>query len=599
MAKKTKQKAFTLVETVVSVAIFAILAVTAYGLYATIARAITNYRGASTVSSLADQYLEIARNLPYSEVGTQSGNPHGPLPDSFSPINVSFNGNEYSIYYVVNAIHDPADINVGVQDYKQVKLYIENVSTGEKKSFVTTIAPISLASMGSGGVLSIQVINKAWQPVPYATINITNIDLEPNINLLRTTDDQGRWLEIGLPADDHYRIIVTKDGYSDDQTYSADDYPGATNQDAAVILGQVTNATFIIDHLSSLSFYTLDQTCQPLPSLGVIVGGAKLIAPGVLKFYEEYTSNLSGLISPSTTSSCSNTCGVASCCLEYDTYSPAVGEGTYMVYGTSPVQSVDLLPDSNQNFNLILGQRTANSLLVVVKDASENPIEGATVELQGPTTASGVTGGSAWNQNEWTGGPGQEDFQDASKYYYDDGNISASEIPEALRLLKVDGSYMPFGSLVSSTFDTGTEETRYTSLTWKPEVQADPATIVKFQIASNNDNETWDFTGPDGTDDSFYTASGTPINSMNDNNRYIRYKAFLSTTKTNQTPVLSSVTINYVSGCPTPGQVMLPGLVQSNTYSVTVSYDEAGYQPQTVNNLGINGYFILQVTLYQ
>lgn len=593
-----KNKGLTLIEVVVSVGIFAVLAMSAYGLYATVTNAIIYYRGQATVSALAGQYLEIARNLPYSQVGTENGNPHGPLPDLPSPLNVTFNGIDYQVYYVVNALHDPADINIGVQNYKQVKLYIKNMSTGKANSFVTTIAPISLASMGSGGVLSVQVINKAWELVPGAVVNIINTNITPNINLTRTTGADGKWIEIGLTPDSNYHVVVTKSGYSTDQTYSATQYPNASNLDAIVIQGQVTQTTFIIDHLSNLVFNTLNQTCQSISGVGVNVQGAKTISPGLPKFNKPYISDGSGMIYPASTSSCSNSCGAGSCCLEWDVYTPTLTGSTYMVYGTSPVQSVYLLPNSSQNFNLILGPKTANSLLAVVKDVSENPIEGATVELDGPDTGSAVTGGSVWYQDDWTGGSGQEDFEDTSKYYEDDGNISADEIPYALRLLKFAGSYVPSGALVSSTFDTGTDETFYTSLNWRPDTQLNPEeTIVKFQIATNNDNETWNFTGPDGSSDSFYTVPGTTISSANNNNRYVRYKAFLSTTDPQRTPELSSISVNYVSGCPTPGQVMFPGLAASENYTVTVSYDVQGYQSQTFNNVDIDGYFILQVTL--
>lgn len=602
MKKNLKQKGFTIIEVVVSIGIFAVLAMSAYGLYTTIFNAIIYYRGQATVSALAGQYLEVARNLSYSQVGTENGNPHGPLPDSPSPLNITFNGVDYQIYYVVNALHDPADINIGVQDYKQVKLYVKNVSTGKTNSFVTTIAPISLASMGSGGVLSLQIIDKAWQPVSGAVINIINANITPNINLTRTTGDDGKWIEIGLPPDSNYHIVVTKNGYSADQTYSATQYPDAPNLDAVVLQGQVTQATFIIDHLSNLVFNTLDQTCQPISDVEVNAQGAKTISPGVLKFDESYISDNSGMISPKSTSSCSSSCGASSCCLEWDTYTPTLTGSTYMVYGTSPVQSVDLLPDSSQNFNLILGPKTDNSLLVVVKDVLGNPIEGATVELSGPDVGSAVTGGSVWYQDDWTGGEGQSNFEDTSKYYEDDGNIDTDEIPYALRLSEFDGSYMPSGALVSSTFDTGTDETSYTSLNWRPDTQLNPEeTIVKFQIAANatnNGEETWDFAGPDGSSSSFYTVPGTVISSDNNGKQYVRYKAFLSTEDPQRTPELSSISVNYVSGCPTPGQVMFSGLTNGN-HTVTVSYDAQGYQSQTFESVNIGGYFILQVTLLQ
>ena len=595
LAPKFFLAGFSLIEIIVSVAIFAILATSAYGLYATIVKAITYYRGQTTISALANQYLEVARNLSYSQIGTLSGNPNGPLPDSPAPLAVNFNGVDYQIYYVVNALHDPADINIGVQDYKQVKLYVKNVFTGVTNSFVTTIAPISLASLGSGGVLSVQAINKEWLPVSGATAHITNTSITPNINLTRTSGVNGKWIEIGLPPDSNYHITVTKSGYSVDQTYSVAQYPNASNPDAAVIDGEVTQTTFLIDRLSSLSFTVLNQTCQPIPSVGVNVRGSKLIGPGATKFNENYTSDGSGEIYPASATSCSSSCGAASCCLEWDVYTPALTGLQYMIYGTSPVQSVDLSPNTKQNFNLILGPETDNSLLVVAKDVSGNPIEGAKIELSNIGIGyddTKYTGGSAWNQNDWSGGSGQINWVFTSQYYQDDGGISNNAIPLALRLAPGSSPYGLYGSLISSSFDTGTNQTSYTTLNWKATVE-DQVTSVKFQIATNNDNETWNFTGPDGTDGSYYEVSGTTINSINNNKRYVRYKVFLSTTDQQKTPMLSNITVNYVSGCSTPGQVIFTGLTADANYAIIINDDPE----QTFNNIDIIGYFIFQAVL--
>jgi len=584
-----KSRGVTLIEMIVVTVIVAILFSSAYGLYAVIIKAIAFYRTETTVSALAGQYLEIARNLPYAEIGTVNGNPPGNLPDETNTVTVIFNGYDYRVYYVVNALHDPADSNPTVQDYKQVKLYVEDVDNGKKHSFVTTVAPINLASMGSGGALSIEVFDSVGQPVSSAQISIVNNDIVPNINLSRTSDINGNWDEVGLPESaNNYHVTVSKSGYSVDQTYpSTIANPDPTKPDATILNGQVTQISFSIDKTSSLVFDTLDQSCQPLSGIDLEIQGSKLIGtPNVFKFDNNYTSGAGGQIQLSN--------------IEWDNYTPLVigGQG-YMIYGSYPVQQVILLPDTSQNFNLILGPKTDHSLLVVARDSStDNPIEGAYVNLQGGSPlidVTQVTGGSILSQQGWSGGSGQENFTDEIRYFEDDGNISASVLPAALRLAEISGSYVSSGYLISSTFDTGTSSTQYTTLAWNPASQ-DPAASVRFQIASNNDNSTWDFAGPDGTAGTFYTVPGSAINSLNNNNRYIRYKVFLSTTNFSITPVLSNLSINYVSGCFTPGQTVFPGLSQ-NTYQAIIS--APGYLPQTVNNIDVSGYYILQVSLSQ
>jgi hypothetical protein len=270
-----------------------------------------------------------------------------------------------------------------------------------------------------------------------------------------------------------------------------------------------------------------------------------------------------------------------------------------MIYGSSPIQQINLLPDTTQLFNLILGAKTDNSLLVIVKDSGTgNSIEGASVTLTNSdplVNLNRITGGSLWSQQFWNGGSGQIAWSNTTKYFQDDGGISTTDIPLAMRLINSNGNTLvTSASLESSTFDTGSGVTTYTTLNWQPTSQ-DPAVTVKFQIAANNDNSTWNFMGPDGTSGTYYTTSDTSVSSVHNNQRYIRYKAYLSTNDTTKNPTVTSVNINYVSGCFTPGQVIFPGLATSASYQVAVSM--SGYLIETISNLNISGYQVLQVLL--
>ncbi len=590
LKNEAKKGGFSLVESLVALAIFVVIAMVIYQTSALMVKGISAYRDNVALSNLADEYMEVVHNLPYSTVGTLSGNPHGSLPDLPNATQINLNGSTYQIYYVVNYISDPADPSSS-PDYKQVKLYIKNITSGKIYDFVTTIVPKDLESLPNTGALSIEVFNAVGQPVPDATINITNTDITPNINLTRTTNASGDWIEVGLPDSvNGYHIVVTKNGYSSDQTYtSSASNPNPIKPDSTIANGQVTQISFSIDQLSSLSFSTLDQLCSVLPNIGMEVQGAKLIgSPNILKFDHDYTSDSNGNISLGS--------------IEWDNYTPILTDPTKMVYGSSPIQVVTVLPDTAQSFTLILGPKTTNSLLVIVKDSTtNNPIENADVQLEDATDTQtnfeGFTGGNIWSSNDWSGGSGQADWSDDTKYFSDDGHVSTNVIPTALRLLSYDGgvTYTSNGSLISSTFDTGTASTTYTTLDWQPTSQ-NPATLIQFQIATSNTDTattTWNFIGPDGTNASYYTTPGTTINSPSA--RYLRYEVFLSTTDDTETPVLTSVNINYVSGCFTPGQVFFPGLQKDSNYQITVS--APGYATQTISPLSISGYQSFQVSL--
>lgn len=586
-------RGFSLIEIIVAIAVIAILFSAVYELFISVINGIAYYRERTTISALSDQYLEIARNLPYSQLGTVNGNPPGSLPDLPNAVNISFDNKNYQVYYVVNYIDDPADGTIlqgtdpAPNDYKQIKLYVKNATTGSTNSFLTNVVPKNLEDLSSGGALSLKVFNAVGEPISGAAIHITNTLLDPDIDLTRITDSDGNWIEVGLPNSiNSYHLEATKNDFSSDQTYPiTEQNPNPTKPDATISNGQVTQISFSIDQLSDLTFNTQSQTCQPISEVDVKVQGTKLIGtPNVLKFDNNYTSNSIGQISIPD--------------IEWDNYTPSLTETSYMIYGTSPIQPAVILPNTSQNFSLILGPKTNNSLLVLVKDSAINsPIEGANVELQNISPAvdiTKITGGSVWSQQDWSGGPGQEDFVDTARYFEDDGNVNSNGATSGLELVKNGSFYVPSGSLTSSAFDTGTNLTSYTILTWQPTSQ-DPATSVKFQVATNNDNSTWDYLGPDGTSNTFYTIPGTTISQANSNNRYMRYKVFLSTEDPSKTSVLTSVNFNYISGCFTPGQVIFTGLEAFDTYEITVSMPE--YQTKTISNLHINGYEFLEVSL--
>lgn len=586
-----RRAGFSLITTMVAVAIFAMLAIAAYDLEVAATKALRAYREKEDVAALADQYIEIARNLPYSEVGTLSGNPHGILPDQPNEVTISRNGATYDVYYVVNYVNDPAASTTenSTEDYKQLKVIVTNPSDGLVVPFVTTIIPQGLSTV-SGGVLSVQVINADGQPVPDAQLTISNNSVSPAINVTRTTNSSGDWVEVGLPASaNSYQLSATKNGYSTDETYaSTQQNPNPTKPQSTVVNGQTTSVSFSIDQESSLTVNTVNQSCLPISGVGLQIEGTKLIGtdPNVYKFDNTYTSNASGEVALSP--------------IEWDTYTPSVTSPSYMIYGSSPIQQIDLLPGTSQQSTLVLGPATANSLLVIVKDSSTgNPIQGATVQLESTSpsyNSSELTAGSILYQNNWSAGAGQYDFSTSTEYYSDNGEIDTQTLPTGVRLKQFAGQYASSGELTSSSFDTGTASTSYTTLFWNPTSQS-ASSSIEFQIATNNDDQTWNFVGPDGTANTYYTVPGTTINAAQSGNRYLRYEMFLASASTSTTPVASNVTVNYVSGCASPGQAMFAGLSGGSNYTLVVSMP--GYQSQTIPNITIGGYNTLQVQLSQ
>ncbi|MBL8030621.1 MAG: carboxypeptidase regulatory-like domain-containing protein, partial [Candidatus Doudnabacteria bacterium] len=579
-----------------SLAIFVIIALGVLGSYAALSRSVKVARERTILASLASNYMEIVKNMPYSQVGTKIGNPNGPLADFTNPIITKIESYTYRIYYEVTYIDDPADNSAPTDlepaDYKQIKMHVTNTTTGQLTSFTTNMVPKGLEGTLNAGALRINVINSSGQPIFGASIHIESTTTAPNIILDRTSDSAGQWVEVGLPAKvNGYRIVVTKAGYSTDQTYPITaQNPSPIKPDATIVDGQVTQITFSIDLLSTLNIRTLNGLCQNLNGVNMNVKGAKLIGitPDVLKFNNNYSS-AGGLIALSN--------------LEWDTYTPTLLTGqSWVVLGTSPIQKIDVLPGTTQTFTAILGTNTtANSLLVIVKDSSTgSAVEWANVHLHKggsvPQDYYGITGGSVWVQQDWTAGGGQVNWSTSSpdRYFQDDANIDINSVPTGVRLNKITGRYVASGWFESSTFDTGTSATNFTTLNWQPLSQSASTTLL-LQVAANNDNSTWNYIGPDGTSSTYFSVPGSSIPSSLDGSQYVRYKAFLQTLDDKKTPVLTSVEVNYVSGCYTPGQIWFGDLTAGNNYDLEVSLP--GYQTVNLNNLNVSGNQTLEVLM--
>jgi hypothetical protein len=158
--------------------------------------------------------------------------------------------------------------------------------------------------------------------------------------------------------------------------------------------------------------------------------------------------------------------------------------------------------------------------------------------------------------------------------------------------------YTSSGNLTSSTFDTGNPTTQYGRISWQPGSQNPTCgeNSLKFQLATNPNyvsDMAWKFLGPDGTSETYYTNSKTAIYQGHGNERYIRYKAYLSTQDTQVSPILSDVAIEYIALCSRPGQVFF-SLPQGGNYEISVSMP--GYSTY-VDTINVSNVDVLEVPL--
>ena len=568
MFKNKSQSGFTLVETLIATGLFLAVALTMYQLYSTVLTVARTIRAKTVMTEITSEELEFIRNLAYSDVGTVGGIPAGVVPQN---ITLTRNGMTFRLNITIRNIDQPADGTLGgvpndlsPADNKLVE--IDAICTSCQRQTTTQysslVAPKNLETENGNGAIVIKAVDANGQPVADADVSITNTSLSPTVNITDTTDNSGTLTIVDAPPSvQKYKVVVSKSGYSTDQTYlpGASGNPTPTNPNLTVSANKITQGSFAIDLTSSLTINTQSAQCTSVGSISGSISGAKLIGtPNVLKNIIAFTTSSAG--------------STALGNIDWDTFLPSINGSTYSVSGTNPISPLIVSPNSNQTFTIMLKPAQANRVVFGVVDSNGLPLADATVGLSGPSGAfSGTTNVGSITQTDWSSGSGQAVMSNWAKFLSNDSGIEYVATAGSLKLTKTGSSYTSSGTLISSTIDFG-GAINFRQLSWTPASQPSGmgATPIRFQIATNSDNTTWNFTGPDGTSGSYYTNSPSDINDINNGDRYLRYKVLLSTTKTSKTPSITDVSVTYTSGCLSPGQIDFAGIANGN-YTLTIS----------------------------
>jgi hypothetical protein len=563
----------SLIEVLVGSAVFVVIALAVYQGFGTIFEAVRTSRQKTAATLLANEQFEIIHNLAYADVGTINGIPSGKIPQIQT---LTRAGVPFTVTTSIYSLDDPFDGTIGgtpndtsPADYKLVEVSIACSSCSNFSPVVLTgrVAPKNLESASTNGALFIQAFDANGLAVSGANVHVVNNSASPKIDITDTTDNSGMFQIVDAPPFvEGYQITVNKSGYSESSTTVRNaSNPHPVIPFATVATQAVTSLSFAIDKVSSLSVSSVTPSCTAVPGIDYFLAGTKKVGTNadILKYSQNLVTNSSGLQSVSN--------------LEWDNYNLTITDPSYDLIGINPLFPLNLLPNTNQAVKLIVAAVNPNTLLIAVKDGATGlPISGAKVTLEKSGVDKTLTTGEGYlTQTDWSGGSGQVSFSDTTKYYLGSVNTIDNSPVGEVHLRQVAGSYQSPATIESSTFDTGSVS-NFDQLSWLPVSQ--PAQVgsnaVRFQIATNNDNATWNYLGPDGTSATYYTTSGTAINSIHDTDRYLRYKLYLSTADPLFTPDISDVSFTFSSSCTPPGQVAFQTLSKS-TYDITIQ--KAGY----------------------
>ncbi len=567
-----RNKGFTLIETLVGVAVFLVISTAVYQAYVSLFNLISLNQYKIVALNLANEQFEIVRNLSYANVGIPGSIPSGNIPQVQ---NINRSGIDFVVRTTIRNIDQPFDGTIGgipndtsPADNKMVAVEVSCPTCVNffPLTLTTIIAPKNLETASVNGALLIKVFDANGVPVSGANVSIRNYQATTTIAIDDMTNSNGVLQIVDVPPGiEAYEISVSKAGYSSDRTYpnGAIGNPTPSKPHATVIVQQLTQVSFSIDKLSSIEFNSVTSDCIAIPNIDFALKGAKQIGTSVYKFNKNLSTNGTGVYSSST--------------IEWDYYTVTGIDSAYDIAGINPLNPISLNPNVSQNVLLIVAPKDPKALLVTVKDNSTLlPLTDATVRLRKGVAfdETQITGRGSINQTDWSGGA----------YSFNDGNIEVADPIGDLNLLKVFGLYNLGGTIESTTIDTGSPSNFY-NLSWLPIDQPVGAGTdsVRFQFATNaiiTGTTTWDYKGPDGTSASYYTVSNSPISLAHNGDRYARYKIFLNTLSATNTPNISDVSFTVTSSCTPPGQVIFSDL-DSGTYILDVT--KTGYNPFSQN----------------
>ncbi len=381
--KKINQKGVTIIEVFVSLAIFSLVMIGLYSLFNLGIKVLGDNRARIDATALANQRLEMVRNLRYDDVGTVSGIPSGTIPQMET---ISINRINYSVETSIIYIDDPFDGLAGGTpedlfnaDYKRIRVEVSwpRMLNDNPVIMITDVSPKGIETDITGGTLSLIVFDAEGDPVPMADVHIENTDIDPVVNINTQTTANGKLILPGMPpAVESYDIVVTKAGYSADQTYEVDpvNNPNPNPPPITIFDGVVTETSFSIDLLGSLTINTKNLDESPLGGVDFTLRGSKTIGTDgeenpIYKYNYDLATDGAGTLTLNN--------------MEWDSYefiidNPTIG---YDIAGSSPALPISLLPNTDHMVDIYLSPHTENSLLVTVRSETGDLLENAEVHL--------------------------------------------------------------------------------------------------------------------------------------------------------------------------------------------------------------------------
>ena len=263
------EKGFTLVEVLVSLSIISILTIGIFNLVQVSLQLTNSNKNYAEATAIANEKMEIIRNLDYANVGTVSGSPVGLVADYEI---VDGKTTPFTVHTTIIFYDDSYDGSLGTgdtvfTDYKRATVDVSwKSSKGTKNVTVySNVIPLTEETPSGYGLLKVQVVDSNGAPVSNANIHLQK-NTAPIVNVDYVSDLNGYKSIPLLPAVAAYNVTITKTGYNNDQTYAATtSNPNPYKLPYTVINNAKTEDSFKIDYLATLRIKTISD--DPLSNI--------------------------------------------------------------------------------------------------------------------------------------------------------------------------------------------------------------------------------------------------------------------------------------------------------------------------------------------
>lgn len=374
------KKAFSLIEVLIVIMIMMIAFVSFYSVFTIGQKYIIDSKNRLGAVAVANERMEIARNLKYGDVGILGGIPDGNIPEDEDAI---INGKSYHIHTFIQYVDDEFDgvfpSDVIPNDYKVVKIKVSwNDLNGGYQSIdsISRFVPPGLETTDGGAPLAINIKRSDGEGIAQSKVRIINNNVSPNIDFTVETDNTGHILIPAAPESyGEYKFEITKNGY--ENVFTMDPLAVSyipTYPNPSVILGYLNSYDYIQDKLSNLIIKAVDFQNNNIENIELAVIGGKIIGrtlggEDIFILNETYVTDINGEKKLQNI-----TAG------QYDIETSSNSEYEFFAYESGSNQ-LGLVGGDEIIYYLRFGKKDVNSIALNISNSNNNPITNAKVTL--------------------------------------------------------------------------------------------------------------------------------------------------------------------------------------------------------------------------